>query len=177
MRHKYSQCGQVVVEAAISLALLIVVLLGWQQLWPLTEQQHQQLTTNRQALWARDSIEHPITVSKNYSGARYSANVLQVITSMTELELPYKTYRRIHGSDRNQYPMGRVTDGWSATSKERLASQPRSLVATSLLAADTAKDIQDVLGGLPFAEELASDQLIFGHIDTDVVPKKALREY
>ena len=73
------------------------------------------------------------------------------------------------------YPMARITDGWSPTDPKQLQSRPALFVLNSLLSNRLVTIVQDGLSWLPVAEELF-DLLIFGHVDADVVPEQAPRE-
>ena len=171
--------GQVLVEALIGLSLLLVVLLAWQQtVEPSATANQQALTAARDAIWARQLDTERTRVSDDYFGAKATGKLLSEAGKLIKLD--FETNNLRHTKDREEdakhadYRMARLTDTWSPESAERLAGRPRSLVFNTLLANGLVRTLQDGLGYLPFAKEIRSKSLIFGHIDTDVVPEDKL---
>lgn len=68
----------------------------------------------------------------------------------------------------------RLRDDWSPRRTEQLAARPRVLTGTALLDNQLVRAIQSVLGATPMGRELRPKELVFGHVDADVVPARAL---
>lgn len=171
--------GQVVLEAMLGLLLLITtVALLTEYLVPATAANEQQLLSNRDAIWARQLDPQQLSESGNYSAAKASGRLLQGLSQMVKLDFETKNLRTTSVTDPaapNIYPMARITDGWSATTEQALAGRPRLFVMNTALDNSIIQFLQNTVGWLPIAKEVHSDSLIFGHIDTDVVPPHALQ--
>lgn len=168
--------GQVLVEALIGLSVLLIVVLAWQQQsQPAATRNQQVLTAARDAIWARELDSELATVSDEYFGAKATGKLLNQVGKLIKLDFETKNLRQTKATADDakhaDYRMARLTDSWSPESPERLAGRPRSLVFNTLLANDLVHTVQDGFGYLRIARELRSDSLIFGHIDTDVVPE------
>ena len=172
--------GQVLIEALIGLTLLLIVLLAWQEdIVPQAQRNQQALASQRDNLWARTANPNLTTLSEDYSAAKMSGKLLNNVSKLVELDFDTKNLRQTNPPDKNtqvaDYKMARLTDAWSPLSPEQLAGRPRKLVVNAVLSNNLITTIQDGLGWLFFAEEHHSSSLIFGHIDTDVAPEKALK--
>jgi hypothetical protein len=173
--------GQVLIEAVIGLTLmLLVVLMLQQQLMPAAHNNEAALTAQRHAIWARTADPEVTQTTDDYPSARASGRVLSSLSNLVELDFDTNNLRTSVAADEQteaaDYPMARITDAWSPTRAEQLQSRPALLVLNSLLSNRVVTVVQDGLGWLPIAKELASDSLIFGHVDADVVPERALTQ-
>ena len=171
--------GQVLIEAAIGLTLILLVVLMLQQhLMPAAQHNKAALTAQRAAIWARTTDPQVTQMSDDYPSAKASGRVLSTLSNLVALNFDTNNMRTsvpAKGQPKAaNYPMARITDGWSPTDPKQLQSRPALFVLNSLLSNRLVTIVQDGLGWLPVAEELASDSLIFGHVDADVVPEQAL---
>lgn len=170
--------GQVLVEALIGLTLLLLIMLLWQSdLQPQADRNQLQLASQRENTWARQVDATMVRQTDQYAAAKATGRLLSNLNEFVDLGLETRNLRQTratqHVAVRN-YPMARVTNTWAADTRDQLAGRPRLAVVNSFLANDLVTTVQDALGWLPMAKELHSRSLIFGHIDTDVVPKDRL---
>ena len=168
--------GQVLLEAFIGLSLLLLVLAVWQQHAKQAATTNQQaLTSARDTIWARELDEEKASVSNEYFAAEATGKLLSEASELVELDFETKNLRHTNAPKKDaqhaNYQMARITDTWSADSEERLAGRPRSLVMNTALDSRIVGWMQDLIAYLPTMREFSSDSLIFGHIDTDVVPE------
>lgn len=170
-----SNRGQVMVEALVALSLMMVILLGLTELIPNSAEQQQLLVLERDRIWSRTPGNRSLQASSDYPIARASGRLLSPLSELTSLDFEYNNFWQTR-SPNSRYPMARIIDSWSAESQQQLDGRPASLVVNSLLSGQVTRFIQDVVAGTPITEELSSDSLIFGHIDSDVVPEAALQE-
>lgn len=170
--------GQVLVEALIGLTLLLLIVLLWQSdLQPQADRNQQQLTTQRGAIWARQLDSEAVQQTDEYAAAKATGRLLNNLSEFVELGLETRNLRETQAHQQRSamdYKMARVANTWAADTQERLAGRPRLAVVNSLMANGLVTTVQDALGWLPMARELHSSSLIFGHIDTDVVPQDKL---
>lgn len=68
----------------------------------------------------------------------------------------------------------RLRDDWSPRRAEQLVSRPQVLTGTALLDNPLVTTMQRVLGAMPVGRELRPQELVFGHLDVDVVPARAV---
>ncbi|MCC5880927.1 MAG: hypothetical protein JJU03_13675 [Idiomarina sp.] len=68
----------------------------------------------------------------------------------------------------------RLRDDWSARKPGQLESRPRALTGSALFDNRLVKAMQSALAATPMGRELRPQELIFGHVDADVVPLRAL---
>lgn len=170
--------GQVLVEALIGLTLLLLIVLLWQSdLQPQADRNQQQLTHQRDAIWARQLDTEAVAQTEHYAAAKATGRLLNGLSEFVDLGLETRNLRQTRATQQASvmdYTMARVTNTWAADTQERLAGRPRLAVVNSILANGLVTTVQDALGWLPMAKELHSRSLIFGHIDTDVVPQDKL---
>lgn len=171
------QIGQGLIECLLGLTVLVVVTVSVSEhLLPASTQQIDSLKLSRKVTW-----EKLRNLAKTKLSGRYSLNddlelVFEPIDRLLSVNLNGNNLRMTDTSDVSIYRMARLTDSWEAKSKNDLASRPASLVVNNILSGPITEVIQDGLGRVFLAEELESDSLIFGHIDSDVVPENALIE-
>lgn len=67
-----------------------------------------------------------------------------------------------------------LRDDWSPRRQQQLEARPQRLSASNLLDNGVVRQIQNLVGATPVGRELRSNSLIFGHVDTDVVPFAAI---
>lgn len=170
--------GQVIVEALVGLTLLLLILMLWQsELQPQADKNQQRLASQREVTWARKLDTQALSESDDYAAGKATGRILNGISSFVDLGLPTRNLRLTKAQQSPSamaYPMARITHTWAADTPARLAGRPRLAVANSVLANGLVTTVQDALGWLPMAKELHSRSLIFGHIDTDVVPQDKL---
>lgn len=68
----------------------------------------------------------------------------------------------------------RLRDDWSPRYAEQLTRRPARLTGSQLLDNSIVRSLQEVLAITPMGRELRPSELIFGHVDADVVPSGAL---
>ena len=68
----------------------------------------------------------------------------------------------------------RLRDDWSPRSAEQLDSRPGTLTGSSLFDNQLIRGIQSALASTPMGRELRPQELVFGHVDSDVVPLRAI---
>ena len=68
----------------------------------------------------------------------------------------------------------RLRDDWSPRSAEQLAQRPARLTGSQLLDNGVVRGLQEVLAITPMGRELRPSELVFGHVDVDVLPTGAL---
>ncbi|WP_404402419.1 hypothetical protein LG288_04425 [Idiomarina seosinensis] len=167
-------------EALLGLLLLIsTVALLTDYLLPAAHTNQQQLLSNRDLIWARQMDDEKALLSDNYSAAKASGRLLNELSKLVPLDFDNKNLRHNRQAADgavNQYPMARLTDGWSASTGDALAGRPRLFVINTVLDNSIIEFLQKGIGWLPIAKEVRPDSLIFGHIDTDVVPQQALQK-
>ena len=171
--------GQVLVEMFIGLSLLLLVLAVWQQHTKQAAATNQQaLVSARDVIWARELDEEKASVSEDYFGAEASGKLLNEAGKLVKLDFETKNFRHTNSPTEDaqhaDYRMARLTDVWAPETDEHLAGRPRSLVMNTVLDASIVRWVQDLIAYIPSMREFSSDSLIFGHIDTDVVPEDKL---
>jgi len=172
--------GQVLIEAAVALVVMMLCLVLWhQQVAPIATANQQRLVENRTALWNRQLDAAKVAVSDDYSSARGSGALLSELSEYMPLAFETNNLRQTQSAatdEHRDYPMRRITDTWSATSHAMLSDRPRAFVLSGYLDNPVVNLLQDIIGFRPIAKEIRSDSLIWGHIDSDVVPEEALIE-
>ena len=68
----------------------------------------------------------------------------------------------------------RLRDDWSPRYAAQLTQRPARLTGSQLLDNGVVRTLQEVLALTPMGRELRPSELIFGHVDADVVPSGAL---
>lgn len=68
----------------------------------------------------------------------------------------------------------RLRDDWSPRTAPQLAQRPARLTGSQLLDNGLVRTLQTALASTPMGRELRPTELIFGHVDTDVVPSGVL---
>lgn len=68
----------------------------------------------------------------------------------------------------------RLRDDWSPRYAEQLSQRPARLTGSQLLDNSLVRTLQSVIGVTPIGRELRPSELVFGHVDVDVVPRGAL---
>lgn len=68
----------------------------------------------------------------------------------------------------------RLRDDWSPRYAEHLTQRPARLTGSQLLDNSVVRGLQEFLAITPMGRELRPSELVFGHVDADVVPSGAL---
>ena len=169
--------GQGAAEFLLGLTLLVVVTVSFKDvLLPAENTQTKYLKLSRQVTWEKLRDLENTKLSGSYRLNDDLGRVFGPIDRLLPVNLESDNLRVTDPTKIPTFNMVRLTDSWEARSESDLISRPASLVVNSVLSGEVTEIIQDGLGRIFLSEELESDSLIFGHIDSDVVPENALTE-
>lgn len=180
MRGSRYQEGQALVETLIlSGALLTVLLASLPQLEDALTRQQMHLDSARARLWQPVELSNDkpteLSVSKDYLLASSIRGVINPLTRLTSLQLPFENlYSSTIGPPDSDVKLVRLADDWSANRSQALVAEPAKLIPLGYLNNLGIRRVQNLAEWLPNTRELAADQLRLGFVNDQVVPQHAL---
>ncbi|MCJ8315681.1 hypothetical protein [Idiomarina sp.] len=172
-----NQSGQGLIECLLALTLLVVITVSLSRLLvPAIDDHSNSLKLSRQVTWERLRNPEKTHLSGRYRLNSYFGRLIEPIDRLVPVNLERDNLRVTNLREINTHHMVRLTDSWETKEQEGLVSRPAALVVNNALGHPIMRTVQNGIGFIFLAKELKADSLIFGHIDSNVVPDNALIE-
>lgn len=171
------QKGQAIVESLAALTVLLVIVSSLEEsVFPAAKKSEESLILSRLLTWSYSRDIEKTVMSNDYRLNNTVGEVLNPISEILPVSLEGRNLRVINNPILNNHIMFRLTDSWEAKNRAELTSRPAGFVVNNSLSSNVVDVIQDSLAHIFVAKELSSESLIFGKVDSDIVPNEILLE-